>query len=148
MTRISNLEKKPLTRIKPEKIAIMNPKTLHRFNAIIATLLAALYATWWFSSESRDTDVVQVFSVIAVFPNALLVAWLWRGNRTATTLAGFLAPFYFAHASMELFANPAVRGWVAIETFLSASLFLGAMLALRGGAPQQAENDHDSGSGT
>ena len=126
----------------------MNPQILHRFNALVATLLATLYAAWWFSSESRDTDVVQVFSVIAVFPNALLVAWLWRGNRTATTIAGFLAPFYFAHAAMELFANPAVRGWVAIETFLSASLFLGAMLALRGGAPQQQSQHRNSDSGT
>lgn len=116
----------------------MKPNTLHRFNAVMAAMLALLYAAWWFASESRDTDVVQLFSLIAIVPNGVLVAWLWRGNRTATTIAGFLAPFYFAHAAMELFANPAVRGWVTVATFLSVSLFLGAMLALRGGAPARS----------
>lgn len=117
-----------------------NTQGLHRFNAVMAAMLATLYAAWWFSSESRDTDVVQLFSIIAVIPNALLVPWLWRGNRTATTIAGFVAPFFFAHAAMELFANPAVRGWVAVATFLSVSLFLGTMLALRGGAPVQHQD--------
>ncbi|MDX1455228.1 MAG: DUF2069 domain-containing protein [Gammaproteobacteria bacterium] len=120
-----------------DRILSMNSIALARINSVLAAGLALLFASWWFASTSTEPDVVRTFSLIGIIPNLLLVPGLWLGNRTATTIAGFIAPFYFAHAVMELWANPAVRGWVLVETLLSAALFMGAMIYLRGGAPQQ-----------
>ena len=119
---------------KAKRILSMNSIALARINSVLAAGMVLLFALWWMNSKSIDTDTVRTFSLIAIIPNLLLIPGLWLGNRTATTIAGFIAPFYFAHAVMELWANPAVQGWVLVETLLSAALFMGAMIYLRGGA--------------
>lgn len=117
----------------------MNGTFLPRLNAMLAALLVLFYVAWWLSGGASTKPLPLTALLAATVPLLLLLPALWAGRRFGTTLAGFILPFHFAYAVMELIANPAVRGWVALQTFLSLLLMIGTMANLRQvRAPQDA----------
>ena len=115
---------------------------LPRINAVAATLLVILYVAWWLAA-GMDMELGLTMLVVGGLPLLLTLPALWSGRRIGTTVAGFIVAFHLAYAMMELFANPAVRGWVAAQTFLSLVLFIGTMVVLRSGSagePAAREN--------
>lgn len=109
---------------------------LPRINATAAGLLIVLYTAWWLAS-GRDTDLGMTMLMVGAIPLALTLPSLWQARRIGTTIAGFLVAFHLAYAMMELFANPAIRGWVATQTFLALILFIGSMTVLRSGSARE-----------
>lgn len=104
---------------------------LHKSNALFCSALIFLYAAWWLHlGQPRDALSLTLLTA-GILPLLPLIPGLWQGWRTPTVIAGFITPFYFAHAVMELFANPDVRAWVAVETFFTAVLFAGSIAALK-----------------
>lgn len=108
----------------------MNPN-LQKINTALSGLLMLFYVSWWGSLGAPSGMLPLAVLAIAVVPLALLLPALWTGNRFGTTLAGLLIPFHFAYAVMELVANPAARGWIAVQTFLSLVLLITVMASLR-----------------
>lgn len=100
-------------------------------NRIAALSLATLYFAWWVNAGSPLGAFSLTALSIGVIPMVLLAIPLGKGNRTATVFAGFITPFYLAHALMEWYANADVRAWVAMASFLTAYLFIASMLTLR-----------------
>lgn len=109
----------------------MNGLLLPRLNAVLAAALLLFYVAWWLNAGKPLEMLSLTALAVAVVPLLLLAPALWAANRFGTTLAGFILPFHFAYAVMELIANPAVRGWVALQTFLSLLLLVGTMASLR-----------------
>lgn len=109
----------------------MNPARLPRLNALLAVVLALFYLAWWWHFGASTRPLALTVVALAVVPLLLLAPWLWKANRFGTSLAGFILPFHFAFAVMELVANPGVRGWLAVQTFLSFVLLVGIMASLR-----------------
>lgn len=109
----------------------MKNRVIPKLSAVLAVALALLYLAWWWADGSSTAPLNVTMLIIATVPLLLLVPGLWQANRFATTLAGLLIPFHFAYAVMELIANPAVRGWVAIQTFLTLLLFAAVLAVLR-----------------
>lgn len=105
--------------------------TLPRLNACAALLLALLYVAWWIRAGAAFTPLHVTLLLLAAAPLFALAPALWHGQRFGTALAGVVVPFHFAWAVMELVANPAVRGWVAAQSFLALLLFVGSMSTLR-----------------
>lgn len=108
----------------------MNPM-LQKINVVLTGLLMLFYVSWWGSLGAPLGTLPLAVLAIAVIPLALLLPALWKGNRFGTTLAGFLVPFHFAYAVMELVANPVARSWIAVQTFLSLILLISVMAGLR-----------------
>ena len=108
----------------------MKPK-LQMFNAALTGVLILFYLSWWGSLGAPLGTLPLAVLAIAIVPLALLLPALWNGNRFGTTLAGLLIPFHFAYAVMELIANPAARGWIAVQTFLTLLLLITVMASLR-----------------
>ena len=108
----------------------MKPK-LQMFNAALTGVLILFYLSWWGSLGAPLGALPLAVLATAIVPLALLLPALWTGNRFGTTLAGLLIPFHFAYAVMELIANPAARGWIAVQTFLSLLLLITVMASLR-----------------
>ncbi|HEX6929730.1 MAG TPA: DUF2069 domain-containing protein [Gammaproteobacteria bacterium] len=123
----------------------MNERTHHalkrewlaRTNAVLAILLALLYVAWWLSAGMPVKALPLAAILAAVVPLLLLVPSLWKARRFGGTLAGFILPFHFAFAVMELVANADARAWVAVQTFLSLLLMTGVMATLRQVRPQR-----------
>lgn len=109
----------------------MTNRAMPKFSAVLAVALAILYAAWWWAEGAPTAPLNITMLVIAAVPMLLLAPGLWLANRFATTLAGLLIPFHFAYAVMELIANPAVRGWVAAQTFVTLLLFAAVLAVLR-----------------
>lgn len=105
---------------------------LPRINAAAAALLVILYVAWWLAAGMPRLGLVMLG--VGALPLLLTLPALWRARRIGTTIAGFLVAFHLAYAMMELFANPAVRGWVAAQSFLALVLFVGTMVVLRSGS--------------
>lgn len=109
----------------------MNERMLCRINAGLALGLSVFYLAWWLADGAPVEALNITLLVVAIVPLLMVLPGLWRGRRFQTALAGLIVPFHFAYATMELIANPEVRGWVAIQTFLTFLLFAGVMAALR-----------------
>ena len=109
---------------------------LPKINALSAALLVILYIAWWIAA-GMEKGLGLTILVAGGLPLLLTLPALWSGRRIGTTIAGFLVAFHLAYAMMELFANPAVRGWVATQTFLSLVLFVGTMVVLRSGSASE-----------
>jgi len=105
--------------------------TLLRINVALAAMLLLFYVVWWWSFGAPLGMLPVTALLAAVVPLALLLPALWHGNRFGTSLAGFIVPFHFAYAVMELVANPAARAWIAVQTFLSLLLLITVMASLR-----------------
>lgn len=116
----------------------MKRESLYRSNAVLAALLVALYLAWWWFAGAPDAALPLTALVVACGSLLLLLPFLWTGSRFATSLAGFIVPFHFAFAVMELVANPSVRGWVAAQAFLALLMFVLVMASLRQIRPQDA----------
>lgn len=108
----------------------MNSK-LQKINTAFSGLLILFYVSWWGSFGAPSGMLPLAVLSVAVVPLALLLPALWAGKRFGTTLAGLITPFHFAYAVMELIANPAARGWIAVQTFLSLVLLITVMASLR-----------------
>lgn len=108
----------------------MNP-ALQKINTALTATLMLFYVSWWGSFGAPLGVLPLAVLSIAVIPLALLLPAMWTGSRFGTTLAGLLIPFHFAYAVMELIANPAARGWIAVQTFLSLILLITVMASLR-----------------
>ena len=104
---------------------------LPRINAALALLLALFYVAWWMSLGAPTSTLAVSVLLLATGPWLIVLRALWRANRFGTTLAGFLVMLHFAYAVMELVANPAARGWIAIQTFLSLLLLTSVMASLK-----------------
>ena len=109
----------------------MRRETLFRFNAVLALLLVALYLAWWWFAGAPMAPLPLTTVIVACGSLLLLAPFLATGSRFATSLAGFIVPFHFAFAVMELIANPEVRLWVALQTFLALAMFTFVMASLR-----------------
>lgn len=104
---------------------------LPRLNASLSIVLAVFYFAWWTSVGAPTTTLALSAVTLAAVPLLLLAPALLYGNRFGSTLAGFILPFHFAYAVMELVANPHARAWIAAQTFLSLLLLIGVMANLR-----------------
>lgn len=104
---------------------------LFKANAVLAALLMAFYVSWWWTLGASFAGLPLAVLAAAILPLALSMPALWAGNRFGMSLAGFIIPFHFAYAVMELVANPEARAWIAVQTFLSLVLFTGVMAGLR-----------------
>jgi len=100
-------------------------------NAVLSLALVALYLAWWLASGGPLQILPLAALLAAVLPLLLLAPSLWQGRRFGGTLAGFILPFHFAFAVMELVANAEARAWVAGQCFLSLLLMTGIMANLR-----------------
>ena len=106
-------------------------RPLFRINALLATLLTGFYLAWWWYLGAPPGKLPLAALTAATLPLVLLLPALWSGNRFGMSLAGFIVPFHFAYAVMELVANPPARAWIAVQTFLSLVLFTCVMAGLR-----------------
>ncbi|HEX7030568.1 MAG TPA: DUF2069 domain-containing protein [Gammaproteobacteria bacterium] len=104
---------------------------LARMNAVLAIALAVFYIAWWLNAGMPVKALPLAALFAAVVPLLLLAPSLWNARRFGGTLAGFILPFHFAFAVMELVANTEARAWVAVLTFLSLLLMTGIMATLR-----------------
>jgi len=109
----------------------MNGNFLPRLNAALALALCVLYCAWWLAAGAPMQALPVAALLLAILPLAALAPFLWRGQRFSVALAGLILPFHFAFAVMELIANPEVRLWVAVQTFLTFLLFALVMASLR-----------------
>ncbi len=109
----------------------MNARHLPRINASLAVALALFYLAWWWTSGASLMALPLTALLAASLPLLLLAPALYAANRFGTTLAGLILPFHFAYAVMELIANPPVRAWVAVQTFVALLLLIGVMASLR-----------------
>lgn len=117
----------------------MKTGLLQRLNALLALLLVMFYFTWWMRYGASLQPLPLAALLAATLPLLLLAPALWTGARFGTTLAGFVLPFHFAYAVMELVANPSARPWIATQTFLSLLLMILVMASLRQiRAPQES----------
>src|SRR5690606_24876422 len=73
-------------------------------NAVLSLALVALYLAWWLASGGPLQILPLAALLAAVLPLLLLAPSLWQGRRFGGTLAGFILPFHFAFAVMELVA--------------------------------------------
>ena len=97
-------------------------------SALIAALLAlgGNYALWF----ADDAHPILALTVFALPPLALAVAVAF-GRRTAGFWAGVLALFWFSHAVMLAWSEPADRGHALLATALSvAVVFASSMRGL------------------
>ena len=109
----------------------MNPAFMRKLNAALTGTLAMLYVGWWMATGAPGDALSMTALLVAIVPLVLLAPLLWQGRRFATALAGLILPFHFAFAVMELVANPEVRPWVALQTFIAFVLFATVMASLR-----------------
>lgn len=115
----------------------MKREWLARANTALAILLVVFYLTWWLNAGMPMRALPLSALLAAVVPLVLLMPALWNARRFGSSLAGFILPFHFAFAVMELVANPDARAWVAVLTFLSLLLMTGVMATLRQVQPQR-----------
>lgn len=106
-------------------------RALGKGNAVLAGALVVLYCAWWLATGASNEMLSLVALAFAVLPLLALLPGLWREQRFATALAGLVVPFHFAFAVMELFADPAARAWVAVQSFFALVLFVGVMANLQ-----------------
>ena len=104
---------------------------LPKMNAAFTVLLALFYLAWWLSLGASTSTLALAMLSLAIVPLLLLLPSVWQARRFGSTLAGFLMMLHFAYAVMELIANPAERGWIAVQTFLSLVLMTGIMASLK-----------------
>lgn len=109
----------------------MNDSPLLHVNALLAATLTVFYAIWWYSLGAPLTAWPLAVFAVAAGSLVLLIPPLWRGRRFGTTLAGFIVPFHFAYGVMEMVANPAMRGWAALQAAMALVLFVTVMASLK-----------------
>lgn len=120
------------------------PQTAGRERAVLVAALAALagnYAVWF----ADDAFPILALTVFALPPLALGIA-VAAGRRTAGFWAGVLALFWFSHAVMLAWSEPAGRGHALLAAALSvAVVFASSMRGLAArfsrGRPQGGPSD-------
>ncbi len=76
---------------------------------------------------------VALVLLITVTPLLLPLRGLLNGNKRSCAWAAYISLLYFAHGSIEAFANPdqVERMYASLEVLFSLSLFIGAMFYVR-----------------
>jgi uncharacterized membrane protein len=96
--------------------------------------LLMLWHTLLSPSEKFPFDLVLL---VTVTPLLLPLRGLLNGNKKSCAWAAYISLLYFAHGSIEAFANPdqAERMYASLEVLFSLSLFIGAMFYVRFAKP-------------
>lgn len=96
------------------------PQTAGRERAVLIAALIALAGTYamWFKDDAYAAFALGVFAL----PPLALAIGVAAGRRTAGFWAGVLALFWFSHAIMLAWSEPAGRGYALLATALSVTV--------------------------